>query len=217
MARHGAARNGGQSVWVVSTLKGGSRKSTTAMLLAFSLAARGEEVLVIDADHGTQGVTDWATRVYAARGELPFHVVQWTPRLGLLVPFIQQQAQETLAARILVDVGGEAPEVLRQVVLAATMVITPAGPEQGELGRLPATAAIVRPTKVPQVVLLTRVPAAGRGAARDARRDLAGEGYDVLATEVPQNRQQYADIWGTVPADLGAYEALADELLERGA
>ena len=38
----------------------------------------------------------------------------------------------------------------------------------------------------------------------------------MLATEVPQNRQQYADIWGTVPADLGAYEALADELLERG-
>jgi hypothetical protein len=29
--------------------------------------------------------------------------------IGLLVPFIQQQARETLAARIAVDVGGEAP------------------------------------------------------------------------------------------------------------
>src|SRR5205823_1750582 len=136
------------------------------------------DVLVIDADHGTQGVTDWATRVYASESELPFHVAQWTPRLGLLLPYIQQHARETAAARILVDVGGEAPEVLRQVVLAASMVITPAGPEQGELGRLPATAAIVRPTRVPQAILLTRVPAAGRGAARDARRDLADEGYD---------------------------------------
>jgi CobQ/CobB/MinD/ParA nucleotide binding domain len=206
---------GRRPVWVVSTLKGGSRKSTTAMLLAFSLAARGHEVLAIDADHGTQGVTDWATRVYAAGGELPFHVVQWTHRLGLLVPFIQQQARETGAGHVLVDVGGEAPEVLRQVVLAASLVITPAGPEQGELGRLPATAAIVRPTGVPQAVLLTRVPAAGRGAARDARRDLEDGGYDVLRTEIPQNRQQYADIWGTVPGDLGAYEDLADELLER--
>jgi len=185
------------------------------MLLAFALASRRHDVLVVDADHGTQGVTDWATRVYAAGGELPFHVAQWTPRLGLLVPFIQQQARETLAARVLVDVGGEAPEVLRQVVLAASMVITPAGPEQGELARLPATAAIVRPTRIPQAVLLTRVPAAGRGAARDARRDLTDEGYDVLSTEIPQNREKYADIWGTVPDDTGAYDALAAELLER--
>jgi CobQ/CobB/MinD/ParA nucleotide binding domain len=100
-------------------LKGGSRKSTTAMMLAFALTSRRHDVLVVDADHGTQGVTDWATRVYADGGELPFHVAQWTPRLGLLVPFIQQQARETLAQRILVDVGSEAPEVLRQVVLTA--------------------------------------------------------------------------------------------------
>jgi hypothetical protein len=72
-----------------------------------------------------------------------------------------------------------------------------------------------RPTGVPQAVLLTRVPAEGRGAARDARWDLAAAGYDVLGTEIPQNRQKYADVWGTVPEDLGAYEALADELLER--
>ncbi len=202
-------------LWVISMLKGGSRKSTTAMLLGFTLASRRQDVLVIDADHGTQGVTDWATRVYAEGGELPFHVAQWTPRLGLLVPFIQQQVRETLAQRILVDVGGEAPEVLRQVVLMATMVISPAGPEQGELARLPATAAIVRPTGIPQAVLLTRVPASGRGAARDARQDLTDAGYDVLQTEIPQNRQVYADIWGTVPYSLGAYEALTDELLER--
>jgi cellulose biosynthesis protein BcsQ len=196
-------------------LKGGSRKSTTAMMLAFALASRRHDVMVIDADHGTQGITDWATRVYASGGELPFQVAQWTPRLGLLVPFIQQQVRETLAQRILVDVGGEAPEVLRQVVLMATMVITPSGPEQGELARLPATAAIVRPTGIPQAVLLTRVPAEGRGAARGARLDLAAAGYDVLQTEIPQNRKVYADVWGTVPYTLGAYEALADELLER--
>jgi hypothetical protein len=32
---------------------------------------------------------------------------------------------------------------------------------------------------------------------------------------VPQNRQMYADSWGTVPYSLGAYDALIDELLER--
>lgn len=73
----------------------------------------------------------------------------------------------------------------------------------------------MRPTGIPQAVLLTRVPAEGRGAARDARSDLADAGYDVLQAEIPQNRKLYADIWGTVPYTLGAYEDLADELLER--
>jgi hypothetical protein len=40
----------------------------------------------------------------------------------LLVPFIQQQVRERFAQRILVDVGGEAPEVLRQVLLMATWI-----------------------------------------------------------------------------------------------
>ncbi|MGI5493945.1 ParA family protein [Microtetraspora malaysiensis] len=201
-------------MWLIAMLKGGVRKSTSTMMLAFALAARGEDVLVIDADHGTQGVTDWATRVYAAGGELPFHVAQWSPRLGLLVPFIQQQQRETGARRILVDVGGEAPEVLRQVVLAADRVISPGGAEQGELSRLPATQSIVKPTGVRMSVLLTRVPAAYQGSARDARRDLTEDGYEVLKTEIPQSRDRYAHVWGTVPDDLGAYNALADELLK---
>jgi hypothetical protein len=195
-------------------LKGGARKSTTAMLLAFALAERNEHVMVVDADHGTQGVTDWATRVYATGGELPFDVVQWTPRLGLLVPFVQQQQHETGAGRVLVDVGGEAPEVLRQVILAASLVIAPGGAEQGELSRLPATASIVQPTRVPMLVLLTRVPAPGAGSARDARAALTDEGYTVLATEVEQNRERYAHVWGTVPPTVGAYGQLADELLK---
>lgn len=200
-------------IWVIAMLKGGARKSTTAMMLSMALAKLGEDVLAVDADHGTQGVTDWATRVYAAGGELPFHVVQWTPRLGLLLPFVQQQQRETGARRIIVDVGGEAPEVLRQIVLAAAFVIAPAGAEQGELSRVPATDSIVRPSGVPMAVLLTRVPTPGAGSARDARRDLTADGHRVLSTEIEQNRDRYAHVWGTVPDDLGAYDRLADELL----
>ncbi|WP_106403782.1 nucleotide-binding protein [Actinocorallia populi] len=66
---------GGAKLWLISTLKGEVRKSTSAMMLGFALADRGEEVLIVDADHGTQGVTDWASRVYADEGELPFHVI----------------------------------------------------------------------------------------------------------------------------------------------
>jgi MinD-like ATPase involved in chromosome partitioning or flagellar assembly len=184
------------------------------MLLAFALAARGHNVLVIDADYGSQGVTDWGTKVYAGGGELPFDVAQWTPSMGLLVPFIQNQARETSATIVIVDVGGEAPEVLGQAIAVADRVISPVGPEQAEIGRLPATAAIIARSKVPHDVLLTRVPVPAKGSARDARRDIEAGGYAVLASEIEHNRDRYASIWGTVPGDLGAYEDLADELLK---
>lgn len=201
-------------VWAISTLKGGVRKSTTTMMLAFALAKRGEEVVVIDADAGTQGVTDWASRVYAQRQQLPFHVFQWGPTAGLLIPFIQRHIDETNATRVLVDLGGEAPEVVLQVLHMAERVISPVGPEQAEMSRLPATEALVRPSGVPMSVLLTRVPQPGAGAAREVRSLLTAEGYDVLATETRQNRERYAHIWGTVPEDLGEYDMLADELLK---
>jgi cellulose biosynthesis protein BcsQ len=202
------------SMWLIAMLKGGVRKSTTAMMLAFALAARGEETLVVDADSGTQGVTDWATRVYAAGEELPFHVAQWTHSLGLLVPFIQHQQRETGAQRVIVDVGGEAPEVVRQAVVIADRVISPTGPEQAELGRIPATAALVIPAGAPMSVLLTRVPIPGVGVAKAVREVLTVDGYDVLSTEVRQNRDRYAHVWGTLPKDLDSYGPLAAELLK---
>lgn len=197
---------------LIATLKGGVRKSTSAMMLAFAYSRRGFEVLVIDADSGTQGVADWSSKVYARGGELPFHVVQWTPRLGILVPFVQEQQRDTKATIIIIDVGGEAPEVLRQAAVIATLAVSPTGAEQGELGRIPATAAVLADTKTPMHVLLTRVPSPGRGVAKDARNALTDDGYTVLETETPQDRETYAHIWGTVPEQLGVYDLLADEL-----
>jgi cellulose biosynthesis protein BcsQ len=205
-------------VWLIATLKGGTRKTTTTMLLAFELAARGHTVLVIDADFGSQGVTDWASLVYAAGGELPFDVVQWTMALGLLVPFIQKQALESGADYVLVDFGGEAAEVISKGVKIADRVISPVGPEQAEMDRLPATAALVASSAARHEVLLTRVPVAGKGAAKEARAFIEGQqGLRVLQTEVEHNRERYADIWGTVPASRGAYAPLADELLKEDA
>jgi cellulose biosynthesis protein BcsQ len=201
-------------VWLVATLKGGTRKSTTTMMTAFALARRGHDALVVDADAGTQGVTDWASRVYAAGGELPFDVAQWTHALGLLVPFVQTKQRETGARFVLIDVGGEAPEVLRQAVVIADRVISPTGAEQAELSRLAPTSALVREADAPMSVLLNRVPSPGAGVARAVREALTRDGFDVLRTEIPQNRERYAHVWGTVPDGLEAYDELAAELLE---
>lgn len=203
-------------VWLIATLKGGVRKSTTAMMLAAALARAGHEPMVIDADLGTQGVTDWASRVYAAGDELPFHVFQWSHQAGLLVPFITGRQAEVKASHVIIDVGGEQPEVIKQAaVLAARRgrVISPIGPEQAELGRVSATRVILADSDAPMAVLLTRVPRPGAGAARGARDSLTGYGYRVLDTEIPQDRDRYAHVWGYVPSDLGAYEQLASELL----
>ncbi len=194
-------------------LKGGARKSTTAMMLAFELARRGINVLVVDADPKTQGVVDWATQVYAAGAELPFHVVQWAPSQGLLVPFVLKAQKETGATIVLVDVGGEAPDVLSQAVAIGDRVISPIGAERGELGRVPATAAVVDSAGVPMDVLLTKVPDPGRGAAKEARELLVDQlRRRVLRTETPRNLTLYADVWGTIPETTGVYADLADEL-----
>jgi chromosome partitioning protein len=200
-------------VWLVAMLKGGVRKTTTTMFVAFELASRGYEVLVIDADAGSQGVTDWATQVYAEQHELPFHVVQWTPAMGLIVPFIQSKQREVGAAIVLVDLGGEQPDVLRQLMMIADLLISPGGPERGELGRLPATVAVSAGTEVPHRVLLTRVAVAGRGAALQARADATKMGATVLRTEIEHNRTRYADVWGTVLTSTATYKKLVDELL----
>lgn len=203
-------------ITLIATLKGGARKTTTAMFLAFAWAQRGDlgEVLVIDADPGTQGVTEWASTVYANGGELPFHVAQWSHRLGLLVPFAQQQARETAASRVLIDVGGEAPGDLRQAALIAARVISPVGPEQAELSRVaPTRTAVQASGRVPMHVLLTRVPQPGRGAAAEAREMLSAEGHAVMTAEIRQDRDVYAHVFGQTITNLGDYANASAEVL----
>jgi cellulose biosynthesis protein BcsQ len=210
----------GYQVWLVAILKGGARKSTTTMMLAFALAECGFEVLVVDADAKTQGVTDWTSRVYARDPEVdfPFHVHQWTQSMGLLVPFIQAKQRETKASFVLVDVGGEAPEVLSQGAILADLIVSPLGPEQGEISRVEPTRSLLpREKRKDHWLLLTRVPAEGKGAAKGAREQLVEDGFRVLETEIPQDRDTYAHVWGSVPPTPGNYTKAANELMGKTA
>jgi len=192
-------------------LKGGARKTTTIAMLAFALAKIGEEVAVIDADTYTQGLTEWVSSIYAGGGEPPFHMHQWSRAAGgLLVPFVQRVQADTGAGYVLLDMGAEDPDAVRQVLPLLDLVVSPVGPEQAELSRVPATRALVAPLH--PHLLLTRVDQVGIGMAAAMRDDFSRAGYRVLDIEVPRNRQQYAHVFGTVPEHLGAYEQVAAEL-----
>ena len=202
---------------LVSYLKGGVGKSTSVMMLAFAWARQGKNVLAIDADAGTQGVTDWASRYYGVHtdGELPFDVFQWSPRMGLLAQFVREKERETMPDITILDVGGEAPEVLSQAAILASAVVGPTQPTQADLSRMASTHAVIQKAN-PETqffVSLNRVSYVGKGAARDAREMLAEQGLDVLETEVENSRGSYADVWGRVPAHLGAYRLMAQELI----
>lgn len=203
----------------VAYLKGGVRKTTSVVFLAYTFAQRGHTVLVVDADKGTQGVVEWASDLIAADKELKFHVRQWSPDSGLLVSFIKEQARATGATIVLVDVGGEDPDSVGKAAKVADLVLSPVGCEKAELKRMGATVATVKGEgDVPHYVLLTRVPQPGKGTAREVREMLAAGGVSVFKTEITHNKDRYSHVFGDEPGDLGEYAELAnelDELMER--
>lgn len=209
---------------LVSTLKGGPGKTTTTWMTATALAARGWRVVVICADTGTQGLTDWYNMAKAAGEDVPFIVLTWrgVDLDGPLSTFAREAEAVNEPDAVLIDTGGEHPDVFMSAALYANRLVSPVGPYKAELRRMFATkraaAEIDASSKdgLLMSVLLTRVPSAGKGRAFNARAFLAeeGEGLDlhVMDTEIPRDLDRYESAYGEVYTDVGAYADLAGEL-----
>lgn len=214
---------------LIATLKGGSAKTTSAVLLGFALARKGNKVVAICADTRSQGLSDWRNLMQERGIDAPVIMLTWRgeDEDGKLSRFATKAEADYDADVVIIDTGGEHPDVFMSAALYADRLISPVGAMIGEMRRLPATedaAAEINEGghEILMSVLLNRVPVVGAGAASAARSFIDGtdrkEGdesaYDihVLATEIPRNASTYADVWGTNPADLGNYALLADEV-----
>lgn len=209
----------------MGTLKGGPGKTTTSWYLASGLVQLGLRVLVIDADAGSQGLTDWNT-LAGGGGKVPFHVLSMPRETNVLTYARNWEAAIPGLDRVVIDVGGEDARRFKRACLYADQLVSPVGPMLGELRRLPATydaaQEVAAVHEFEMAVLLTRVPRAGVGAAQEARDYLAASKareFSVLNSEVARH-QAYADAWGTIvanEADLRDYGFVVDELEEQHA
>lgn len=226
---------------LVATLKGGPAKTTTAIMLAFALARRGYKVVLIDADTRTQGTTDWYNLMIDRGYTLPANlsILQWRSNDldGKLSRFAKTAETVNEADIVIIDTGGEAPDVVQSALLYADRLLSPIGAKTGELRRMYATvdaAAEISENSHPVLMsaLLTRIHhlSLGRGKAKAAREFLDGtlrrqeladgvaeeecEGLEVFvqATEIPLLEDVYGEVWGTLPDNLGKYDELATEI-----
>lgn len=199
---------------VVANLKGGTGKTVSAFFLAAALTRYGKTLLV---DCDPQGSTlSWAEGAEENGARLGFSV------MGLPVKDVHRKLRnfESDYTHVVLDTPPGEIAITRSALLAADTALLPVPPTAIDLDRVMATLELVAEVEplndLSFRVLLTRVRRISR-EARDARAVMEEMGLPVMATEVPQ-LSFYSDAFGEPLEDnLGEYEQVATELLEKAA
>lgn len=186
----------------ISNLKGGTGKTTTAMLLATSLQRQGYTVTVVDLD--PQGsATEWAHMADEAGTPLPFTVilgnVQTTKNLREITEFT------------ILDCPPGNPGLIDTAIAVADTVIVPVQASSIETERMWDTVEIAGRAKA--IVLLTSVlySANSTSALAEAIND---DGIRAFPGGIPR-REEIRRWYGTIPGtNLHGYDDLARQLIE---
>lgn len=173
--------------------KGGSGKTTTALILATQLAENGASVIIIDADP-EQWISQWAS--------LPGRPESISVRNGAtedsIVDQIEAASQE--AQFVIVDLEGTASLMVANAVGMSDLVMIPMqGSSMDARGgaktlRLIRNQAKMARRGIPHSVILTRTNAAMRSRAlKNVQDQLLANGVHVLGTGLVE-RAAYRDL-----------------------
>lgn len=185
--------------------KGGAGKTTSALLLAGELAARGARVAIIDADP-----EKWISQWGRLPGKPDNLTIQGDVTEDSIVDLIEAAA--AAAQFIIVDLEGTASLMVANAIGMSDLVVIPAQGASMDAKGAAKTIKLIRNQErmarrpIPHSVLLTRTSAAVVSRAlKNVREQLDQAGIDVFQTAIVE-RAAYRDIfdYGGLLSDLGA-------------
>lgn len=167
----------------VMNAKGGSGKSTTALILATEMARRGARVLMLDCDPN-QPLVRWA-----AAGGQPVSV-EGSITDSALVPILDREA----SARdlLLVDLEGTANRMASRALSRADLALVPMQPTALDAVEAHRTLAVIREEEqiqrraIPARIVLTRTLMVASRDERAILRELDAKAIPRLATGLVQ-------------------------------
>lgn len=188
----------------MTSTKGGTGKTTSAVYLATAFHETGRTLLV-DAD--PQG----SALLWSQQGDgLPF------PTVSLPVSDLHKRLGDLGQGydHVVIDTPPGDTTIIRSAVIAAEVTLVPVTPTGLDLNRMRPSFELIAETEaltpVEVGVVLTKVRR-GTRSARDARAVLSELQYPTFDAEIPL-AERYAGSFGTVPTDFGAYAAVFTEL-----
>jgi chromosome partitioning protein len=189
-------------------LKGGVAKSTSSVYAALGLARAGGRVLLVDADATNRTCLKWST--LAANWPASVTVASWeVPDLARRVRAVQRDYNH-----VIIDTGPQRPVILRQALAVTDDLVVPVAPSPVELEQLPDTFALAAEVDAISAtfaqVLFVKVRRGTRSSV-EARRYLTDRELPVMTAEI-HLLEAYPLAYGTVPDDLGEYDAVIKEL-----
>lgn len=164
--------------------KGGSGKTTTALLLATELAERGARIVIIDADP-----EKWISQWGALPGRPSSVEIVSQVQEDTIVDLIDAAAGR--AQFVIVDLEGTASLMVAHAIGMADLVIIPLQGSSMDARGGAKTIALLRSQEkvtrraIPHAVVLTRTSAAiASRAQRNVLEQLNANGIDVFATSI---------------------------------